>query len=126
MKKKVGTVLEESLLFEAKKASLEDRVSFQQLLEKALEKFLRERPRVKARGASRASRIEEKGTAFLPREDVSFPPAPSIPVPPAYPSCSLSFGERWNRALSFSGKYRSGRSDISARHDEFAAEAYGE
>lgn len=32
----------------------------------------------------------------------------------------------WQRAAATVGRFRSGRSDVSARHDDYAAEAYGD
>ena len=32
--------------------------------------------------------------------------------------------ERWRKALSAAGRFRSDRSDVSARHDDYLAEAY--
>lgn len=120
MKKKVGTALEERLLFEAKKAALEDRVPIQSIIEKALEKYLQERSTGSGAGkASRKDRISENGAAYQTNTNVLEPVRPEvIPV-------SITPEERWKRASALSGKYRSGRSDISARHDEFAAEAFG-
>jgi len=34
--------------------------------------------------------------------------------------------ELWERASRVIGKYRSGKSDIAQRHDDYLAEAYGE
>jgi len=39
---------------------------------------------------------------------------------------SVSVEERHRRALAAVGRFRSGRTDISKRHDEYLAEAYGE
>lgn len=120
MKKKVGTVLDERLFFEAKKASLEDQISFHRLLEKALEKYLGERVWGKAAVKSgRVPRIAEKEAAYQAYGNI-----PGAERPARSPF-SITPEERWQRALSLSGKFRSGRSDVSSRHDEFAAEAYG-
>jgi len=120
MKKKVGTVLEERLLFEAKKAAVEDRVPIQSMIEKALEKFLRERSTGAGAGkSSRKDRVSENAAAYQTSANVL------EPAPPEVSPFSITPDERWKRASALSGKYRSGRSDISARHDEFAAEAYG-
>ena len=37
---------------------------------------------------------------------------------------SGAFAEQKTRALNAAGKFRSGRSDVSARHDEYLAEAF--
>ena len=34
--------------------------------------------------------------------------------------------ELWARAMSVVGKYRSGKTDVAQRHDDYLAEAYGE
>ena len=34
--------------------------------------------------------------------------------------------ELWERAMKVVGKYRSGKSDVAQRHDDYLAEAYGE
>jgi deoxyribose-phosphate aldolase len=40
-------------------------------------------------------------------------------------STGVSTAERRRRAIAAIGRYNSGRSDVSAHHDEYLAEAYG-
>lgn len=39
---------------------------------------------------------------------------------------AISDEERRRRALAVAGRFRSGRSDVSERHDDYLAEAYGQ
>ena len=39
-------------------------------------------------------------------------------------SGSVDLAERRRRAIAVAGRFRSGQSDISARHDDYLAEAY--
>jgi|GEM_PF-3893347 len=125
--KKIGTIMESRLFHEAKKAALEQSIPFHRLIEEAVEKYVREisGEMGKAdRGRARANRVSEKSPAYrLESED-----RPPLLQPPAAQNSSAAFSipleERWKRALGAAGKYRSGRSDISVRHDEFAVDAF--
>ena len=50
MKKKIGTMLDENLIFRAKKAALSERQAFSQLLENALKMYLDSKEKKKNEG----------------------------------------------------------------------------
>ncbi len=125
--KKIGTIMESRLFHEAKKAALEKSIPFHRLIEEAVEKYVLEG----AGGMEKANRrrtgangVSEKSPAYRV-ESHGVPPLLQPPAAQNSPAAfSLSLEERWKRALGAAGKYRSGRSDISARHDEFASDAF--
>jgi predicted DNA-binding ribbon-helix-helix protein len=41
-------------------------------------------------------------------------------------SATPGYAERKRRALAVAGRFRSGKGDLSARHDDYLAEIYGE
>lgn len=110
--------MDERLLYEAKKAALEKSIPFHRFVEEAVEQYIRkgsaEFKTAAERRNGRISGISEKPTPYRVQTSGTSPPG----------AFSVPLEERWKRALEVIGKYRSGRNDISERHDEFAAEAF--
>ncbi len=125
--KKIGTIMESRLFHEAKKAAVEKSIPFHRLIEEAVEKYVREGSGGSGkvdRGRAETNRVSEKSPDYRIESDGG-PPLLHSPATQNSPAAfSIPLEERWKRALGAAGKYRSGRSDISARHDEFASDAY--
>jgi hypothetical protein len=130
MKKKIGTVMEETLLFGAKKAALEKHIPFSRFIELAVEDFLgrekagrRPLDEIYPSLDLRSSEVREKRMDYVPGEDAA-------PSTGALPGSTLKFSvdseERRKRAFALAGKFHSGRPDIAEHHDEYAFEASGD
>ena len=144
MKKKIGTIMEERLLYEAKKAALEKGIPFHRFVEQAVEKHVRESNGESEKiNRSPAAGISEKSPPYRFEGGISSPAVVKNGdsaggagvivstgdfdrTPSAAASFSIPPEERWKRALQTAGKYHSGRGDISARHDDFAVNAFKE
>lgn len=127
--------MEETLLFEAKKAALEKRVPFSRFIELAVEESLRKQKsgRIDRDETSTARRppdeihpgldvhlpeVRERRTDDVPWKDAALPTTGTLPDSKA--NFSVNPEERRRRAVALAGKYRSGRPDIAERHDEYA------
>jgi hypothetical protein len=131
MKKKIGTVMEETLLFGAKKAALEKHIPFSRFIELAVEDFLlREKAGRRPLDEIYPSldvcspEVREKQRDYVPRE------GGALQAVGALPGSTLKFSvdseERRKRAFALSGKFHSGRPDIAEGHDKYAFEASNE
>jgi hypothetical protein len=126
-RKKIGTLMEERLLYEARKAALEKGIPFHRFVEEAVENYLTESKRKPAKAKRSASAgVAEKSPAYQARSDGSPPPASITDSAQTAAAFAIPLEERWDRVLGTAGKYRSGRSDISVRHNDFAADAFKE
>jgi hypothetical protein len=140
MKKKIGTVMEETLLFGAKKAALEKRIPFSRFIELAVEESLRKQKneRIDREEASTGRRppdeirpdpaihipeVREKRIDYVLREGGTSRAAGALSDSKA--NFSVNPEERRRRAVALAGKYRSGRPDIAERHDEYAYDVSG-
>jgi hypothetical protein len=128
MKKKIGTVMEETLLFGAKKAALEKHMPFSRFIELAVVEFLdsekagrRPPDEISPSLDVRSPEVREKQMDYGPGKGTALPAAGALP------DSTLKFSanseERRKRASALAGKFHSGRPDIAEGHDKYAFEA---
>jgi len=129
-RKKIGTIMEERLLYEAKKAALEKAIPFHRFVEQAVEKYVLEGKSGPAKTKIFGpAGVSKKASPYRLRTDIENIPLPETDAATA-PISALPFSvpieERWKRVQATAGKYHSGRKDISVRHDDFAADSFAE
>jgi len=123
MKKKIGTLMENGLIGKAKEAALKENIPFHRLIERAVEKYLKETKSGPMAGGRRPVAGVEESPPEYPVYPAGEKPGVNPGISPdPFAGVTISLEERRKRVLALSGKYRSGLTDISGRHDQYAFE----